>query len=77
MQGKPYAGNPHVRFLMRGKVALAATPRRGSLLYNGSRFMLHSVVLAVFTVFSAQSLFFRKRFVLASTAFGGESISDR
>ena len=57
MQGKPYAGNPHVRFFDEGKVALAATPRRGSLLYNGSRFMLHSVVLAIFTVFSAQSLF--------------------
>lgn len=32
MQGKPYAGNPHVRF-DEGEVAPAATPRRGSLLY--------------------------------------------
>ena len=31
--GKPYAGNPHVRF-DEGEVAPAATPRRGSLLYN-------------------------------------------
>ena len=31
--GKPYAGNPHVWF-DEGKVASAATPRRGSLLYR-------------------------------------------
>ena len=31
--GKPYAGNPHVRF-DEGEVAPAATPRRGSLLYK-------------------------------------------
>ena len=31
LDGKPYAGNPHVRF-DEGEVALAATPRRGSLL---------------------------------------------
>ena len=33
MQGKPYAGNPHVRF-DEGEVASVVTPRRGSLLYN-------------------------------------------
>ena len=33
LQGKPDAGNPHVRF-DEGEVALAATPRRGSLLYD-------------------------------------------
>ena len=32
LNGKPYAGNPHVRF-DEGEVASAATPRRGSLLY--------------------------------------------
>ena len=31
--GKPYAGNPHVRF-DEGEVAPTATPRRGSLLYK-------------------------------------------
>ena len=31
--GKPYAGNPHVRF-DEGEVASATTPRRGSLLYK-------------------------------------------
>jgi len=35
LNGKPYAGNPHVRF-DEGEVAPAATPRRGSLLYNDS-----------------------------------------
>ena len=33
LSGKPDAGNPHVRF-DEGEVSLAATPRRGSLLYN-------------------------------------------
>ena len=33
LDGKPYAGNPHVRF-DEVKVAPAATPRRGSLLYK-------------------------------------------
>ena len=33
LRGKPDAGNPHVRF-DEGEVAPAATPRRGSLLYN-------------------------------------------
>ena len=34
LKGKPFAGNPHVRF-DEGEVAPAATPRRGSLLYKG------------------------------------------
>ena len=33
LDGKPYAGNPHVRF-DEGEVAPAAKPRRGSLLYK-------------------------------------------
>ena len=33
LNGKPYAGNPHVRF-DEGEVAPVATPRRGSLLYK-------------------------------------------
>ena len=33
LNGKPYAGNPHVRF-DEGEVAPTATPRRGSLLYK-------------------------------------------
>ena len=35
MQGKPYAGNPHVRF-DEGDVASTATSRGGSLLYKQS-----------------------------------------
>ena len=45
LNGKPYAGNPHVRF-DEGEVASAATPRRGSLLYNASK--LIAVAAAVF-----------------------------
>ena len=33
LDGKPYAGNPHVRF-DEGEVASAEKPRRGSLLYK-------------------------------------------
>ena len=33
LRGKPYAGNPHVRF-DEGEVASAATPRLGSLPYK-------------------------------------------
>ena len=36
LNGKPYAGNPHVRF-DEGEVASAATPRRGSLLYKAMK----------------------------------------
>ena len=36
LRGKPDAGNLHVRF-DEGEVALAATPRRGSLLYKKSK----------------------------------------
>ena len=35
LNGKPYAGNPHVRF-DEGEVASAAMPRRGSLLYKNT-----------------------------------------
>jgi len=45
LDGKPYAGNPHVRF-DEGEVAPAATPRRGSLLYKKLMFMLAAVVTA-------------------------------
>jgi len=36
LNGKPYAGNPHVRF-DEGEVASAAMPRRGSLLYDNCK----------------------------------------
>ena len=39
-RGKPDAGNPHVRF-DEGEVAPAATPRRGSLLYNTTYTVKH------------------------------------
>ena len=43
LDGKPYAGNPHVRF-DEGEVAPATTPRRGSLLYK------KTLVVALFAV---------------------------
>ena len=33
LNGKPYAGKPHIRF-DEGEAALSATPRRGALLYK-------------------------------------------
>ena len=50
LDGKPYAGNPHVRF-DEGEVAPAATPRRGSLLYK--RLARLCIVGGVFTGASA------------------------
>ena len=44
LNGKPYAGNPHVRF-DEGEAASTATSRRGSLLYN-----LSTVVFSILTV---------------------------
>ena len=45
LNGKPYAGNPHVRF-DEGEVAPAATPRRGSLLYNMRKLIGKVAILA-------------------------------
>ena len=45
LDGKPYAGNPHVRF-DEGEVAPAETPRRVSLLYNQSNITLLALALA-------------------------------
>ena len=46
LNGKPYAGNPHVRF-DEGEVASAATPRRGSLLYKQLKIRITCTVVAV------------------------------
>ena len=43
LNGKPYAGNPHVRF-DEGEVASAAMPRRGSLLYKTIRILCVLVI---------------------------------
>ena len=45
LRGKPDAGNPHVRF-DGGEVALAATPRRGSLLYK-ARLIQNAAILGM------------------------------
>ena len=52
LDGKPYAGNPHVRF-DEGEVAPAATPRRGSLLYKA--ISLTFVAVTGLAVFAAKS----------------------
>jgi len=43
LNGKPYAGNPHVRF-DEGEAASTATSRRGSLLYMGNELLVAPVV---------------------------------
>ena len=52
LNGKPYAGNPHVRF-DEGKIA-SATPRRGSLLYTAANGALGKRIVPaiVFLVFA-------------------------
>ena len=46
LNGKPYAGNPHVRF-DEGEVASAVTPRRGSLLYRTIKITMAAVACAL------------------------------
>ena len=53
LNGKPYAGNPHVRF-DEGEVAPAATPRRGSLLYKA---IVQRIALAVAIFVTGASAF--------------------
>ena len=48
LDGKPYAGNPHVRF-DEVEVASAATPRRGSLLYK-TKTILAAMMAASFAL---------------------------
>ena len=48
LDGKPYAGNPHVRF-DEGEVAPAAKPRRGSLLYK-KLMMIGGAVVAILSI---------------------------
>ena len=55
LNGKPYAGNPHAWF-DEGKVALAATPRRGSLLYNKLSIIVLSAVTAVLSLSASEPM---------------------
>ena len=52
LNGKPYAGNPHVRF-DEGEVASAATPRRGSLLYNKTFLCAAAAMASALCAFAA------------------------
>jgi len=51
LRGKPDAGNPHVRF-DGGEVASAATPRRGSLLYNKITYRMNAIIFALVALLS-------------------------
>ncbi len=46
LSGKPYAGNPHVRF-DEGEAASTATSRRGSLLYKKLLMMIGAAAVSV------------------------------
>ncbi len=59
LNGKPYAGNPHVRF-DEGEVASAAMPRRGSLLYKTKM-----IVVAALAATSVQAEFKINRSVMS------------
>ena len=47
LNGKPYAGNPHVRF-DEGEVASAAMPRRGFLLYSMRKLITSVTICLIF-----------------------------
>ena len=53
LDGKPYAGSPHM-WIDEGEVASTATPRRGSLLYSKNALLAHpaSVVRGMFLAIS-------------------------
>ena len=54
LNGKPYAGNPHVRF-DEGEVASAATPRRGSLLCRTKTIRAAIATICVVAISSTQA----------------------
>ena len=53
INGKPYAGNPHVRF-DEGEAASTATSRRGSLLYRKNKIMIIGISLFAVTPLFAE-----------------------
>lgn len=55
LNGKPYAGNPHVRF-DEGEAASTATSRRGSLLYKTTLTKIFRCILLVAAVSTAATL---------------------
>ena len=55
LNGKPYAGNPHVRF-DEGEAASTATSRRGSLLYKTFFLMLMPVVCCAHNTCSKEDI---------------------
>ena len=58
LNGKPYAGKPHIRF-DEGEAALSVTPRRGSLLYKvhtGTGMLLVAALTAVVWTAAADAI---------------------
>ena len=56
LNGKPYAGNPHVRF-DEGEAASTATSRRGSLLYK--KLLLVACIFALHVMIAGAAVPFR------------------
>ncbi|MBQ3344273.1 MAG: hypothetical protein IJG84_20410, partial [Kiritimatiellae bacterium] len=70
LDGKPYAGNPHVRF-DEGEVAPAAKPRRGSLLYKKMlNWMIAFAAGVAWAAMSGLSAFGATTFTLKSSVSG-------
>ena len=69
LNGKPYEGNPHVRF-DEGEAAPAATPRRGSLLYS------EKIVCAVFAATALLSNACGAPYVVTVAKGDGEKVVD-
>ena len=72
LNGKPYAGNPHVRF-DEGEVASAAMPRRGSLLYKTK--MIRAAIAAICAAASLTS-FAADRTISADYALTADETVD-
>ena len=76
LDGKPYAGNPHVRF-DEGEVAPAAMPRRGSLLYTAVATLVVAMAVCIARAdgSDALSLSGRWRFALGDASDCADTIT--
>ena len=75
LNGKPYAGNPHVRF-DEGEVAPAATPRRGSLLYKNMMLKTVVAVAALCVATASSPSFAADRTISADYTLTGDETVD-
>jgi hypothetical protein len=58
LNGKPYAGNPHVRF-DEGEVASTTTPKSGGLLYSGRITMVAAAICMLTFVAHAETFYWK------------------